>query len=312
MNFTSLDYFIALSQERSFTKAAARLHVTQQTLSAHISQLEKEMDCKLVVRQIPLELTWAGRVFYNHALLIRKNADTMRKEISDAAEEVTGVLRLGISPNRGHAILPNILTAYTKKYPGIHVELTEGINLVLTKKLLDGDIDLTIAYFKEDMPGVTQEKFYTEEIILLVSKKLLKAIGKEKELPVLKSRKAGCMKPLADCPFLQTGGGTVQGRLALRLFAEADMNPPVIVLSDNLELLIELCAKGVGALLCPENQARRNLSAEELEGMHIIRLAHSQRQISFGYRKELRQWKPMANFISLAERVLSRQMDGIG
>ena len=57
MNFTSLDYFIALVQEKSYTKAAQRLHVTQQTLSAHIAALEKEMNCKLVIRQIPLDFT---------------------------------------------------------------------------------------------------------------------------------------------------------------------------------------------------------------------------------------------------------------
>ena len=186
MNFTSLDYFIALVQEKSYTKAAQRLHVTQQTLSAHIAALEKEMNCKLVIRQIPLDFTWAGRVFYRHALSLRTGKDTMEKEIADAASDETGVLRLGISPNRGRLVLPEILSAYTAAYPGIHVELTEEINRGLMKKLLDGDMDLTIAYFKEDVPGVTRELFYKEEIVLLIPKSLFPEKGNEKIIEEIK------------------------------------------------------------------------------------------------------------------------------
>ena len=300
MNFTSLDYFIALVQEKSYTKAAQRLHVTQQTLSAHIAALEKEMNCKLVIRQIPLDFTWAGRVFYRHALSLRTGKDTMEKEIADAASDETGVLRLGISPNRGRLVLPEILSAYTAAHPGIHVELTEEINRGLMKKLLDGDMDLTIAYFKEDVPGVTRELFYKEEIVLLIPKSLFPEKGNEKIIEEIKSKKEGCLAPLKDFPFLLTGSGTVQGRLSRRLFAEADIEPPVLVSSDNLELLLDLCTKGTGAFFCPDVQVAGNVSPEKLKHLHVIPLAHSKIEISFGYRKELRQWKPLANFISLA------------
>ncbi len=301
MNFTSLDYFIALVQEKSYTKAAQRLHVTQQTLSAHIAALEKEMNCKLVIRQIPLDFTWAGRVFYRHALSLRTGKDTMEKEIADAAGDETGIFRLGISPNRGHMILPDILSLYAKTYPGIHVELTEEVNRVLMKKLLDGDIDLTIAYFKEDVPGVTQEFFYKEEIVLLLPKVLWAARGNEEIEKRLESRSEGCLAPLGDFPFLLTGSGTVPGRMARRLFAEADINPPVIVSSDNLELLIELCVKGTGALFCPEKQVLKNVGPEDLKKIYIIHLKDAYRTISFGYRKDLRTWKPLSNFIALAQ-----------
>ena len=60
MNFQTMDYFIALAEERSFTKAAERLNVTQQTLSAHIASVERDLGVRLVVRRVPLELTYAG------------------------------------------------------------------------------------------------------------------------------------------------------------------------------------------------------------------------------------------------------------
>lgn len=61
MNFLSMDYFIMVAKERSFTKAAQRLGITQQTLSAHIANLEREIGCGLFIRHVPLELTYAAR-----------------------------------------------------------------------------------------------------------------------------------------------------------------------------------------------------------------------------------------------------------
>ena len=85
MNFLSMKYFVVLAEEGSFTKAAEKLHVTQQTLSAHVAGLEKESGAKLFIRHVPLELTDAGRVFYRYARIIRRNEMALERELTDAA-----------------------------------------------------------------------------------------------------------------------------------------------------------------------------------------------------------------------------------
>lgn len=67
MNFNSLEYFIVLARERNFTRAADALHITQQSLSAHIANLERELNAPLLVRCTPLQLTYAGRTFLRYA-----------------------------------------------------------------------------------------------------------------------------------------------------------------------------------------------------------------------------------------------------
>ena len=67
MNLVTMDYFVALAEEKSFTRAAERLHVTQQTLSAHIAQTERELGSRLVNRKVPLTLTFAGERFLEYA-----------------------------------------------------------------------------------------------------------------------------------------------------------------------------------------------------------------------------------------------------
>ena len=72
MNFTSLSYFEMLARERSFTRAAQELHITQQSLSSNIAKMETELGCQLIVRHVPLELTYAGEVLLRYAETFRE------------------------------------------------------------------------------------------------------------------------------------------------------------------------------------------------------------------------------------------------
>ena len=80
MNLSSFEYFTVLARERQFTKAARLLHITQQSLSAHISALEEELGCPLVIRRVPLELTYGGMTFLNYAERILNELSCMRRE----------------------------------------------------------------------------------------------------------------------------------------------------------------------------------------------------------------------------------------
>ena len=80
MNFLSIEYFAAVASEHSFSKAAKRLGITQQTLSANIAALERELGCTLFVRHVPLELTYAGTVFARYAQRFRRDRDALAKK----------------------------------------------------------------------------------------------------------------------------------------------------------------------------------------------------------------------------------------
>ena len=86
MNFSSMDYFVMVARERSFSRAAERLHITQQTLSAHIAKLEGELGTKLLVRSVPLELTYAGEVFLEYALDLQRRVNSLEREFQDITE----------------------------------------------------------------------------------------------------------------------------------------------------------------------------------------------------------------------------------
>ena len=172
MNFVSLSYFEMLARERSFTRAAQKLHITQQSLSSNIAKLEQELGCQLIVRHVPLELTYAGEVLLRYAESFREEYTMMQQEFCDISQNQRGVLRIGVTYTRGRTILPDIIVEFQKRFPAIRIDLVEDTNDVLRRKLIEGDVDLAIASFPDSIPGIATAEFYREEVVMLVSRKL--------------------------------------------------------------------------------------------------------------------------------------------
>ena len=173
MNFSSMDYFVELARERNFTRAAAKLHITQQSLSSHIASLEQELGTQLLVRRVPLELTYAGEVFLRYAKHFQQECGDMRREFDDITANQRGVLRIGIAFTRGRAIMPDILRRFKTTCPNICVELAEDKNRALAAALTNREIDLAIAAFPEPLPEINLIDFYREEIVLVIPDRIL-------------------------------------------------------------------------------------------------------------------------------------------
>ena len=179
MNFSSMDYFVMVARERSFSRAAERLHITQQTLSAHIAGLEKELGTKLLVRSIPLELTYAGEVFLGYAVDLQRKLGSMEREFQDLTDNQRGLLRIGVATIRGRIVMPSILTRFRARYPKIAIRLVEDENGKLLEYLENREIDLAVALFPQVVPGVELVDFYQEEVVLLVPQAILDQVAEE-------------------------------------------------------------------------------------------------------------------------------------
>lgn len=172
MNFLSIEYFAAVASKHSFSKAAKRLGITQQTLSANIAALERELGCTLFVRHVPLELTYAGTVFARYAQRFRRDRDALGQEMRDIAGDQAGVLRVGVAYTRSRAIMPPIVKAMQRDCPNIIVELIEGRNDQIQQWLANGDLDLAVADFAGKPAGIELMDFYNERMVLVLAQSL--------------------------------------------------------------------------------------------------------------------------------------------
>lgn len=300
MNFLSMEYFVMVARERSFTKAAEQLHITQQTLSAHISSVEKELGCQLLIRRVPLELTYAGQVFLDYALGFQQNYQAMSKEFCDITANQKGILRIGIAYTRGRVIMPDLITKFQEEYPNIEISLMESSNDAMHKSLIDGEIDLAVGSFPESLPEVELHDFYQEEIVLLISEDLLSGIYEGFEDKITD----GNLSDLQNCPFVLGNPGDIGGQIGRRMIKHSGFQPIVKAQSDNIETLLSLCVRGIGACFCPENLAMLALSAEQLSKLRLFRFNNDTTYtIRFGYQRKAYQWRIISEFIRISNQM---------
>lgn len=303
MNLSSFRYFHVLARERNFTRAAQQLHISQQTLSSHIASLEEELGCKLVVRRVPLELTYAGTVFLRYSKQILDNMKNLHREFCDITANQKGVLRIGIASTRGRAVMPLLITRFQKQYPNIEIQLSEDVNQALHHNLLNGEVDIAIAHFKSTTAEIELSDFYCEEIVLLISEQLLQQLH-EKGNEFSLNHGDIDLSQFRHCPFLMGNADDIAGNIGWMLIAQAAFRPVVKARSDNIETILSLCVQGAGACFCPANLAEAVLSPAERSTLKMFHLGNQAKySIQFGVLKANYQWKIISEFIRIAKEM---------
>lgn len=315
MNFLTMDYFVETARERSITNAARRLHITQQTLSAHVAALEKELGCRLFERSTPLKLTYAGEVFLQYALDFQRQYRSLCQEFGDITGNQKGLLRVGISFARSYALMPPLIKAFQAKYPHIEIRLREGSNEELCAALVKEDMDIVIGHFPENIKGIVRTPFYQERMLLVLSEKLLTNTYGKKCEDIIRKLSDGDYSVLSDCPFVLGIPEDIGGHAARQFLALHGLSPAVKAQSENIETLLELCRLGVGACFCPENLYR----------LTVKNMGISNRWKTFAFpedtaypiwfgtvKKERYHWQIIAEFIRMAQEMALEEMyDGV-
>ncbi len=302
MNFSSMEYFTVLAQERNFTRAAERLHITQQSLSSHIAGMEKELGSQLLVRRVPLELTYAGEVMLRYATGFQKFHTDMQREFCDISQKQKGILRVGTASTRGQMILPKTVALFRESYPNISVDLTEGSNGKLHQKLLRGTIDLAIADFPENIPGICLTDFYREENVLVIEKGLFSKCFTFSAEECERQLYAGDYSELSECPFVLGSIEDIDGRVGRDILKRAGIEDPIVaVTSHNVGMLLRLCLCGVGACVCPQKIVQSMLTPEQSSSVWMFRLGtETASHIQFGCQAQSYQWSVIERFIDCA------------
>jgi DNA-binding transcriptional LysR family regulator len=145
MTFRQLQAFLAVARERSFSRAARRIHLSQPTLSGHIQELEGELGKRLFVRhRREVALSEAGRVFESHAARLAAAADNARQAMADLDGLGGGSLLVGASTTPGIYVLPRVVAEFQRRYPGIELRLRIGNSEVIEQGVRADELDLGV------------------------------------------------------------------------------------------------------------------------------------------------------------------------
>lgn len=296
-----MEYFIAVAEERSFTRAAQRLMVTQQTLSAHIASVERELGVRLVNRTVPLTLTYAGEVFLGYARRFEMDRRAMVQEFADIAGNAQGMLAIGIASTRGRLLMPRAIAAFQKEKPGVRVLIDEQENSDLVEELREGLVDMAVATFPPNTPGLEIRLLRTEQIVLLLSWKLLRELyGEEARQVAEEVERRGSLAPLKGCPFLLLGRHDEPGDLSRWLLEQAGLERDPTVISSNSETLVELALRDRGAVFVPRDLAEAMVGTGEAHAMCILNLGPDARiDVHVAWRSSEHVWSVIEDFAAL-------------
>ncbi len=299
MNLQTMEYLIAVAEEQSISRAAERLHITQQTLSAHLASVEEELGCRLFERRVPLKITYAGEEFLKYARLIQEQVLRMRHTFDAINGEEKGLLKIGITSNRGRIILLPVIHDFQKVYPGIELKIVEDTNENLVQKLEKGDIDIGISDFSTGYTGTNIVPLYRERVVFFVGKQLFYDVygadGGEILRRIQEDRE---YKLLEACPLLLGHEQDIAGKYARMFIKRSGIQPSVRVEAKNLALLMELCVEGLGGCFCPEMIADHVLTAEKKEKLLAVTLGNeAEYEIGIGWRDG---WGVIDSFVGMA------------
>jgi len=158
-----LQYYVAIAEELSFVRAAARLHLSQPPLSAQIKALEEELGVTLLDRDTrSVKLTEAGRVFLTGAQRILSEIQLVSQQAVRTATGEIGTLRIGCVASSMANVLPRILARLHAVLPDVQVSLHQLNSIRIVEALRHGEIDLALFHAPNDVDDIETRPCFRE------------------------------------------------------------------------------------------------------------------------------------------------------
>lgn len=147
-NHKDLIYIITVAETGNITRAARKLFISQPSLSQTIQKIEDTLGQILFVRhRSGVELTDAGRQYYEMAIQVLNMYRDMENEILDAENLKKGSIRIGCSSHMGSVVFPAILPDFIFDYPNIDIKIKEDSSNIIESKLYSYELDLAIMHY---------------------------------------------------------------------------------------------------------------------------------------------------------------------
>ena len=169
MEIKKPEYIVTIAEERSVTRAAARLYLTRPALSHYLLALESELGAPLFRRtRSGLEPTELGEAYIRGAQRVLDAVRQTQKELDDINGCVSGTLRIGITLGSGAMMFNSIFPKFHERYPGFDIRLLEGNSRELEQSLLRGSIDFAVMGRATELDDLEYISFCKTEIFLLL------------------------------------------------------------------------------------------------------------------------------------------------
>jgi LysR family transcriptional regulator, hydrogen peroxide-inducible genes activator len=248
MEFHQLRYFVAVAEEGSFSRAAAKVRVAQPSLSQQIRKLEAEVGQRLFDR-LPrsVVLTEAGRCLIDYARQILASVGDARRCVDELKDVVAGKLAVGAIPTIAPYILPELVVMFQNHYPQVTLEIVEDVTEGIARRVEAGELDVALVSTCQQTPSLRRESLGNEPLLALVPEGNPLAEKTLVELDDLKSQR-----------FLLLHEMHCLSQQVHHLLEARRLRPEIALAGSQLSTIANMVAARIGVSIVPQMMVKHH------------------------------------------------------
>ncbi|WDO06075.1 LysR substrate-binding domain-containing protein [Streptomyces murinus] len=249
MELRQLEYFVAVAEERNFTRAAERVHISQSGVSAQIRRLERELGAELFDRSArTVTLTVAGKAALAHARTALAAAGAVGQAVGEVSDLIRGRLTVGMVVGCTVTPLFDALAAFHRDHPGVELSLLEDNSDRLVEGVRAGAVDLALV-------GAAAAAPEGLETLTLISERLVAAVPPGHPLA---ARPRVALSELVAHPLVCMPPGTGLRTVFDQACAARDLHPVIALQATAADAIADLAARDLAVAVLSESMAARH------------------------------------------------------
>ncbi len=262
MNHIGLYYFTVAAEELNITRAAAKLFISQQSLSEHIRRLEKQYDAVFFTRGGRLALTSQGERMLSYAREILEADRDLNVALRDAGQANRIRLNVGMTSNRGNVFLPAVFEAYRRRCPNVVLSILSGNFEYIEQQYQLEKIELYMGMSSNIRTRMPADLLYRDKLFFVLSRVLLERTLGDGSKAFLRAHCRGISLPEA-CRFpIALPPTTSTLRLVFeRCFSKDSLHPDAVLETADHDILFDLASSGVCGCFLSRELLYRKLTA---------------------------------------------------
>ena len=304
MNTLEFEYVLAIVNEGSFSAAAKKLCISQPALSSYVGRIESNIGAQIFDRSVsPIRTTKIGDAYIEYAKKMILQFNDFKKYVADMNDMRKGRIVIGSTPCFTSCYLPDTVSSFIKKHPGIEIEIVDGRIPDIAQMAVDGDVDIFIT-----PPGTDDRIFdvrdvFDENVYLAVPENWeindsLREFAVSHKNIINRSDNGSPIElsGFDGMPFILLADDQHIHKIAERAFTRYNITPNTVMHVSQMVTSFAFTLAGAGASLITETAIRYGNFAK-YPVLYNIDPSIAQRKISIAYRKNRYQPKCLYEFI---------------
>ncbi|SMC51830.1 LysR family transcriptional regulator [Sporomusa malonica] len=242
MEIRQLEYFIEVARQKSFSKAAETLHVSQPSISKAIKELENQLGSVLFYRNPKyVELTDAGDAILEQAQQVISSFQNINAQLRGITQMQTGKIHIGLPPITGVSDFAQLLGRFKNEYPNIQINLYEYGSKKIEMGIQDGTLDMGIIYVPCEAEQLYEAISFVQDPLKIVM---------HPQHP-LASKSIVTYQELRNEHFVLYSSDYILHDKIIERCKEAGFSPHIIFETSQRELMTQIVAARLGVALLP-------------------------------------------------------------